>query len=565
MGFLSAFVVLFVLTIVSIGWGQWIWARVFQLSRAQVVPIDLSYYGLIGLFGLGMLGVLLNFLLPLTPVIQWFCTTVGLGLFVRAVTKKQINTPNNTRLEWLQLSLCLAIFSWWSTKLGWGYDSGLYTLQSIAWMTQEPVPVGIANLHGRLAFNSIWLSALSIFDWGGIEASAKFVANGLLASFFFSLLIGFLVGSKHCRRLGGEMLFLNILLLASVFFLFWHGPNIDTDYPVAVLVILVYVNFLTAEQPGLSEHDVLKRLLLIWLLGGFAVLCKISAAPVLILPVIETFLALKRGHDLRRCLVGPVLVLIMATAWTVRSFLLSGCLAYPIVPGCSDSVAWGAGTDLALSYSDAIIGWAQSRSLSPGQGWGWVSEWVVIHQPFLIDYGYLVQALIAAILVLMVFSILRRMPTPRAPRGFPNGRYPIAMAVTILSLGFWFVTAPEPRFAMGSIIVFTSLSIAGVIVLLKIAAALENSPLSRQYWLFSLPAALLIALVRYETPFFTAAPSGASLNAAVIHVRDGNEIRMPLEGDQCWQISIPCTPYLSPETRYSTDGWYPVFTRERVD
>ena len=99
MGFLSAFVVLFVLTIVSIGWGQWIWARVFQLSRAQVVPIDLSYYGLIGLFGLGMLGVLLNFLLPLTPVIQWSCTTVGLGLFVRAVTKKQINTPNNTRLE----------------------------------------------------------------------------------------------------------------------------------------------------------------------------------------------------------------------------------------------------------------------------------------------------------------------------------------------------------------------------------------------------------------------------------------------------------------------------------
>lgn len=54
MGFLNAFVVLFVLTIVSIGYGQWIWARVFQLSRAQAVPIGLSYYGLIGLFGLGM-------------------------------------------------------------------------------------------------------------------------------------------------------------------------------------------------------------------------------------------------------------------------------------------------------------------------------------------------------------------------------------------------------------------------------------------------------------------------------------------------------------------------------
>ncbi|MBC7239454.1 MAG: hypothetical protein H5T71_05085, partial [Chloroflexi bacterium] len=111
---------------------------------------------------------------PLAPLAIW-----GLGV-------RYGFWPRGRRPAWGALAgdlvilagLCIPL-SRWALYQGIPYDDGLYHLQTIRWLRSYPLPPGLGNLHGRLAFNSAYLCyAATLWELPGL--ALRHLANGPL-------------------------------------------------------------------------------------------------------------------------------------------------------------------------------------------------------------------------------------------------------------------------------------------------------------------------------------------------------------------------------------------------
>jgi len=116
---------------------------------------------------------------------------------------------------------------------------------------------------------------------------------------------------------------------------------------------------------------------------------------------------------------------------------------------------------------------------------------------------------------------------------------------------FWFVTAPDPRFA-GALFWYMaagSLSVAGARTCSS-RKALTVSGLS-------LMVTILLTLPRSK--IIRPGPDGGFYPIPQVQVHtfktnSGLTLFVPNNGDQCWDAPLPCTPYPNSNLRLRTDG-----------
>jgi len=143
---------LFLLQIVFLGaFFSYILSKALFLENG--ITDDLSLKGLLGLFFLGMLGVVFHFFLPLSSII-FFCT-IGACILSGCIVfiKERKFVAKNDILAFLIISTLLAALA---DSLGPKYDGGLYHLPHQLWLRSEPIVIGLANLHGRFGFASLY-------------------------------------------------------------------------------------------------------------------------------------------------------------------------------------------------------------------------------------------------------------------------------------------------------------------------------------------------------------------------------------------------------------------------
>jgi hypothetical protein len=59
-------------------------------------------------------------------------------------------------------------------------DTGLYHFQTILWQHEAPLALGLANLDGKLGFNSIWHTIAAMFWFPGLGLAPVFGLNALI-------------------------------------------------------------------------------------------------------------------------------------------------------------------------------------------------------------------------------------------------------------------------------------------------------------------------------------------------------------------------------------------------
>jgi hypothetical protein len=459
-------------------------------------------------------------------------------------------------LIWL-LCAALALFVLAkTTEPPQNYDTGLYHAQAIRWIeTYRAVP-GLGNLADRLAFNSAWFLPSALFSFSFLGLRSFHVLGGFI---FLQANLVFL--GKASRLLKGEFALSSVICLALIYLsrrlfgLELSSPG--TDMPAALLTWIVFLLALEKIEAGAADRFDLHSTLII-LISVFAVTLKLSAAPVLLLPLyflLRELLARQAGA-LPATLVISTLVVV---PWLARNIILSGYLVYPFAAIDLFNVDWKIPAVYVTRQANAIASWARlpqqdAKVVLQLPFTRWVPIWWRAQQAFSRQMLVGVGLGSCAWLVLSLASVLKPGKISAAVR-----RYAIIYLAGWAGITFWFASAPDIRFSYGFL----------AILLCLLAAPLIQWLLGRlrRFAIPSVAAVILILLfyqaygvyrmhnqVRWLLP---ADYPSAAVTARTLSRFDTN---MPTKGDQCWYAPLPCTPTHNPEVRMRgaslQDGFY---------
>src|SRR5229473_7211584 len=199
-----------------------------------------------------------NLLLPITASVTMFL--FGAGLLGLALNRSALRDSLRSTLQasrWLLLlgiafALLLALRSCGPCEY---YDTGLYGASSVRWIQTFPAVPGLANLHGRLGFNSSVFLCIAALGQGAWKDLGFHLFTGFLLSALWATLL------PACARCVSRVdaspadWFHSILAVPAFF---WTARSrivgTQTDEPAAI-VALVAAGILFADLCETHRQD----------------------------------------------------------------------------------------------------------------------------------------------------------------------------------------------------------------------------------------------------------------------------------------------------------------------
>ncbi len=324
------------------------------------------------------------------------------------------------------------------------YDAGLYHLPHQLWIRDEKIVFGLANFHGRFGFSS-FQEYISAPQW--IDGHFKLLAYSsvLYAVSFLLFLWKWICSKKQSIMLVGSffavsILFIYILRVKKILF-YWEYCFTDNQagflFAMAFLTGFELLNKCAAQEE-ISQSDIF----ILFFLSLFAFLLKLSTLFIFFWAffVVITLLLYKKLQFLQtiRLAVLPVIILFM---WMVKNLIVSGCFFYPFAGSCVDFF-WTARRN-AIFDSSWITAWARhpKSGLYSLDGWSWLNSWW-----FPEYHAYIYKMLIICGILFGISCIIAL----SEQRPFHLSMRKIAgLLFLLLTLLFWFIKAPTPRFGVG--------------------------------------------------------------------------------------------------------------------
>ncbi len=569
--------------------------------------IEFTICGFLGLVGYSLLAACLNFVVPIGNYVSFCLMFLGWGLMV---------AKRRAAFAWLAKSHIVA------SAMVFGYicvmpltpvinhDTGLYHWQTIKWFIQEPLVPGLANLHDRFGFNSMWLTFAALVDLPPkLFASPNFISNSL-AMFFYG--VGIFLSLKICFK--GDTSLSNLFMastaipwLSKVAY-FMNSPS--PDLPVMLVTFLIiYFLILSLERP--ASRSVCLSLATI--LSAFAVSVKLVAGPLLLIVggwcvvdfcrsrlTRQGFVSTAKRSDKSAARDPIPIALTMASSvvivWLTRGMFLSGCPAYPSTLGCLQGLKWSVSMESTKELTEVIQGWARlpgSRFGEALNNWSWFFEWWTRN---------MTQEAALVVLFLVGTCLLIVGAVRNGSRVVTKGPFLIPALVSILGVVFWFLSAPDPRFAYGflfslGLLFFTQgilslqpspmttikrvshevskvfatlmtgvllatffcqydtwtgmesgLAQGSIFVLMSVMSLRPN-----QIWFWTFCVAILLSgnvpqqTLRVSDWFAWGSFPVVAVEEKVTH--QGFIVRHPLDTDQCWNSEVPCAPAVAEDLR----------------
>ncbi|MFI5197754.1 MAG: LIC_10190 family membrane protein [Thermoanaerobaculia bacterium] len=523
---LALFASLSILVVALLGWGGVAAGRALGKRPPADDEMRLALEGFTGFFAFSVAGTVLHVLTPLGPGWAAAFAAAGIALFIARWRERLAGVSRTDVLAGGALLAALAALSSAPVRL---YDTGLYHLPSVRWLSEYPVVFGLANLHQRLGTNSSLFPAAALLELPGLGGLSPQLAAALVL-FFFSTAVARAI--QACFR--GAPTPSRLLLALGA----WPAilaaaddsvPSLSTDLPVTFLTIVSAALLL---RSGNAERRFEERAALA--LAALAVSVKLSAA--------GWFL----GCLLAARALPPASLLLFAAPWFVRGVALSGCLFFPSGLGRIGSLPWTIPSDRAAAAAAKVGSWARAGRVPEEMvsGVAWLPRWAVTTA---------VRPSVAPLLLLgvagVVLYVLRR-----PGRDFLPSVRRTALASAVASV-FWFATAPDPRFAYGALFVLAALPFVAArarpvgaatraerraaAVLLGLALAGASGVRVRRAAQDPVGSHPLLSPPRAIVPEAVTRRSAA-----------GEPVFMPARpsvDDRCGAAPLPCTPELDPE------------------
>lgn len=424
------------------------------------------------------------------------------------------------------------------------YDTGLYHLPQVLWERSDALPVGLANLHSRLGFNSLWLTFAASMSFGPNWIVSTLLVNASL--FFFTLLYFWeMHGDKKQSIAALSVTFLWFVLGSQLNEpADLGGPNTDFSSQIFGIFGLIYFLKYFTEK---SKDNLSKSIFFL----VFSSLLKFSNVGFALVPVLFSLWKMKAAIIRERLFQIALFVVII---WLARSLVLTGCVIPVISETCMD-VSWSAEVQMEFASS-----WAKAWSRYPGMepelvnnSWQWLEEyWLEI------TFSYpMVKLLLGLIAVSAALVLLKKSFWAKHFEG---------LGWLFVSLGFgftvWFLSAPDFRFVYFYVVFTCSVLLsallgknhAWLVQIFKILflALIVYYLLVGLYRMFKYREQLTDPWPRFETPSYQS-----------YDVTDSaHQINVPIGTDKCFDIPW-CTPEYSDQIRVTEKWGRLVFTRKQ--
>ncbi|WP_149866992.1 LIC_10190 family membrane protein [Solirubrum puertoriconensis] len=500
----------------------------------------------LSLVGLALITALLQIWSLVAAIDGWAQTAVGLGAVallglhwrpVLALWRAQWPTRWDVPAK-AGSFLLLLLLGWllmFGAQLPINYDVGLYQLQTLQWTERYPAVPGLGNLHGRLAFNSglyLPMALLRLHTPHGPAYGLSSYLYPLLAVVVVRALVTAMRNPEADARRVWVPLLLFLLLMFN--FQVWLS-SVTADCTTAALLALTLLWYSLHPPAKATEAQ---RLLLL-LLAALAVSFKLSALPILLLPLYATWVHRAEDRWPRTWLLPLGLGLLLGLPWLARNVVLSGYLIYPLPFVDVFDVDWKLPYEYARMEHSMVVNLARNSAQSPyalprQTLWEWLPNWWAPLRGF---WGVMV--------ILALGSPLVAAWRWRHPRTPDEEGWAGAWLVAWLGCIFWFVAGPDFRFGAGFIISAAVWPWAGprwlgpaqrgAIAYLPWALFtiwVMHNLRDHLYFVRTQPMRFAQRIVLPELP-----PVPATVQ---LPIAPGLQVRVPRTGHQCWGAELPC-------------------------
>ena len=478
--------------------------REFFLEKQKnflVENLDFFYGFLFTIF----LALLINFFFPLKyftiPVIF-----IGLIFFLLGLKRKKFKL--NFLFYFIILFFTSAISFYGRNNI----DSPMYHLQIINWINLNKINFGISNLGIRLGFNSSWHSFLGLFNLTFETYNAKYYLSSIIFAFSFYEA----VRNKFIINVSNIFLYLFIcyLLLFSYLHPIYYGVilnhigNPERDIITMFLYFLSFYIFIKIfEKNDINDKIKLTNLLLISTF--ICVSARLTTIFVFLLPM---YVIIKNRYYKILINFTSLFVILTGILWIIRSFILSGCLLFPIEQTCF-STPWSVDMETLLYMVDEAKRYTRTLPYLNNLGnydyslnsFDWLKPWIR-------DYLFttaLLQINLGIIIMVSLFLIVKHILS-----NFLNlnkfkleSHETFIILVLLISIILWMST-PEIRYAWGLHFVIPCFFLS---ILLKNSFFSILKKFNRKFYLLNLSLILILFLSKnilvFKIEDFTSIPN----------------------------------------------------------
>lgn len=406
-----------------------------DIENKRYLNIELKYYfPILALFLIGNLTVLINFFLP---VKQQYLLLISFILIL--LNLKNLSSTFTHQLKFYYFVFFPALLSISSYSIKFASDAGLYHLNTQAWIRQEKIHLGLASLHSRYGYSSIYDYISSNFWLDNNFILLQFL-NLIFINLFFFLLFRNLVMEKNSYL--KNLSFLIVLLGSLDNFGFGGGRNgfidleavtkFDSVFAIMFLITTMGLIQLIKENKKSDEYFILLTCFLI-----FSIQLRVFGYVLLILYLIYIFKNLKL---LPKYFKNKNFVLLSGfyLFWMIKNLLISGCLIFPQPKTCIKNFTW-TNINIAVRESMDLQNFHISFNLNEGV-LIWFQNWITKPINKSVFFNYLLSLLIIFIVNKILFKI----------NNSTLIKFPIFLGVFYsFSLIIWVFSSPGIRFILG--------------------------------------------------------------------------------------------------------------------
>jgi hypothetical protein len=404
-----------------------------------------------------------NLILPLRAILA--IILVVLGWLILLFDRKRLKATSEIKTSLLNGTFYVFL----ALLLGWGfwitirglaapqnYDSGLYHLNTIRWLNEFRLLPGIGNIHDRLAFNNSFFTYVAAINFYPYFNQARTIANNLL----FIMLIAWVVWeSIRFIEEGGFSRPFSTLTNGLIPFVLLIPPLLHLsvtsdgfasptpDLTSTIFQMLIYIQLVSLLLLGDSEQEkASQNIMVLMLLCVTAITLKLSN---LVFAGTAILIGLSYGYKLRikiKVMLGALFLCAgVLLVWIVRGYIASGTPLFPALIGYIP-FKW------AIPKQEIRIAsqWIRSWGRLPGHpwqevlsSWDWLIPWLNQRLRDLTSFVYPIVISLAFFTVdlALIWRKKGTIPTPR--------KLGIATLPIFTGLIFWFISAPDMRFAVG--------------------------------------------------------------------------------------------------------------------
>jgi hypothetical protein len=413
------------------------------------------------------------------------------------------------------------------------YDTYLYHLQALKWLTSYRAIPGLANLHGRLGYDNSVLLFGGFVDafWQGVAVHAM---NGFLIA---AVLVQWLLEIVRARTPSGRVRQVYCLLtLPFVVGKLWSPDlaSLSTDLPAAWFALVLGLELL--GLPAARRERTYAPLATVLALGAVAMTTKLVDMPLFVVAIVAAAIALGRGASRRTWVVMFALPALTVALWLVRNAIETGWLVFPVFGDLS--LPWSVPRDVGRDHLAWIESWARLPQQQPhdvlGHGFKhWFAPWFD---------GFRGTHELELFVVAMLLFAWRVASTPVRATSARFGEW-AAYAGCALAIAQWFEGAPDLRFGG-----FLFWMLPACLLAARLAPAMRDATPR------TLVVVLALGLCAWNgalTPRLDANPP-RWLHRPVAPDRvpidwsetgPGTLVSHPVRGDWCGDEALPCTPY----------------------